>query len=147
MPYDEAVVTELDRELGVTVHAENMDFSAYFDRLDADAPAMWALSWVADYPGRNDFLGVLLGSGAVNNYGHWSSPEFDAVIADAGAATDKAGTGAAYDRAEDIVRRDVPVIPVSYGTGWALSRDGFLGAQENGLGALRFAGLAWDGQP
>ena len=29
-----------------------------------DPPAMWPLSWVADYPGRNDFLGVLLGSGS-----------------------------------------------------------------------------------
>jgi ABC-type transport system substrate-binding protein len=146
-PYDEAVVTELKRELGVTVRAENMDFDAYFDRLDTDAPAMWALSWVADYPGRNDFLGVLLGSGAVNNYGHWRSQEFDAAIADAGAATDGATASAAYDRAEDVVQRDVPVIPVSYGTGWALSRDGFLGAGENGLGGLRFAGLAWEGRP
>ena len=54
---------------------------------------------------------------------------------------------AAYDRAEDIVQRDVPVIPVSYGTGWALSRDGLLGAGQNGLGSLRFAGLAGTGQP
>jgi hypothetical protein len=38
----------------------------------------------------------------------------------------------------------VPVIPLAYGTGWALSRDGLLGAGENGLGILRIAGLAWD---
>ena len=48
-----------------------------------------------------------------------------------------------YDRAEDVVQRDVPVIPMSYGAGWALSRDGLLGAAENGLGGLRLAGLAW----
>ena len=51
--------------------------------------------------------------------------------------------GAAYDRAEGIVQRDAPVIPVSYGTGWALARDGLLGAGQNGLGSLRFAGLDW----
>jgi ABC-type oligopeptide transport system substrate-binding subunit len=104
---------------------------------------MWFLSWVADYPGRNDFLGVLLGTGATNNYGHWSSAEFDAAIAEAGAAPDDAGALSAYDRAEDIVQRDVPVIPMSYGNGWALSRTGLLGAAENGLGGLRLAGLAW----
>jgi len=141
--YDEAVVTELERELGITVKAENMDFGAYFDRLDADAPAMWSLSWIADYPGRNDFLGVLLGSGSANNYGRWSSREFDAAIAEAAAATDAAAVAAAYDRAEEVVQRDVPVIPMSYVSGWALSRDGFLGAGQNGLGSLRFAGLAW----
>jgi ABC-type oligopeptide transport system substrate-binding subunit len=104
---------------------------------------MWFLSWVADYPGRNDFLGVLLGSGATNNYGAWSSSEFDAAIAEAGAAVDPATAGAAYDRAEDIVQRDAPVVPVSYGTGWALSRTGLLGAAQNGMGIIRMAGLAW----
>jgi oligopeptide transport system substrate-binding protein len=140
---DEAVVAELVRELGIRVTVENMEFGDYFDRLDTDAPAMWSLSWIADYPGRNDFLGVLLGAGSANNYGRWSSPEFDTAIAEAAALTDPAAVAAAYDRAEDVVQRDVPVVPMSYGTGWALSREGFLGAGQNGLGSLRFAGLAW----
>ena len=142
-PYDEAVVSEVERELGVTLRSEVMDFETYFERLDNDPPQMWQLSWVADYPGRNDFLGVLLGTGSTNNYGRWSSPEFDAAIAEAGGTTDEAAASAAYDRAEDIVQRDAPVVPVTYGTGWALAREGLLGAGQNGLGALRFAGLAW----
>jgi oligopeptide transport system substrate-binding protein len=141
--YDAAVVAELHRELGVTIHPEVMDFDAYFERLATDPPAMWFLSWVADYPGRNDFLGVLLGTGASANYGFWRSSEFDVAIDHAGEANDDAAASAAYDRAEDIVQRDVPVVPISYGTGWALSRTGLLGAGENGLGGLRLAGLAW----
>ena len=76
---------------------------------------MWALAWVADYPGRNDFLGVLLNTGASNNYGHWSSPEFDAATLEATSATDPAKASAAYDRAERIVRDEVPVVPWSTG--------------------------------
>ena len=34
-------------------------------------------------------------------------------------------------------------IPIANGDGWALSRDGLLGAGQNGLGILRIAGLAW----
>ena len=142
-PYDEAVVTELERELGITVDQETMDFDAYFPRLDSDPPQMWFLSWVADYPGRNDFLGVLLGSDSVNNYGHWRSAEFDSAITDAGSTTDAAAARAAFDRAEHIVQRDVPVVPLSYGTGWALARNGLTGAGQNGLGSMRLAGLAW----
>jgi ABC-type oligopeptide transport system substrate-binding subunit len=115
----------------------------YFDRLGTDPPQMWSLAWVADYPGRNDFLGVLLNTGASNNYGHWSSPEFDAAILEATAASDPAEASAAYDRAERIVRDEVPVVPLSYGPGWALSRTGLLGAGQNGLGIVRMAGLAW----
>ena len=141
--YDEAIVTELERELGVEIVAEVMSFDTYFDRLEANPPQLWSLSWVADYPGPNDFLGVLLGSGASNNYGGYDSPEFDAAIRDAGAAETEAAARAAYDRAEEIVQRDVPVVPVSYGKGWALSRAGLLGAEQNGLGSIRMAGLAW----
>lgn len=142
-PWDDAVVQELQRELGVTLRSEVMDFGTYFGRLDTDPPAMWSLSWVADYPGRNDFLGVLLGSGSSNNYGRWSSAAFDAAIADAGAAADPDAARRAYDAAEAVVRDEVPLIPISYGTGWALSRDGLLGAGQNGMGILRMAGLAW----
>jgi hypothetical protein len=35
------------------------------------------------------------------------------------------------------------VIPIAYGTGYALARKGLLGAADNGLGILRFASLAW----
>ena len=140
---DAAVIEEIRRELGVELEYETMDFNDYYQRLADDPPAMWSLGWIADYPGRNDFLGVLLETGSTNDYGHWSSAEFDAAIAEAGAATDPAAATAAYDRAESILTRDVPVIPVGYGTGWALSRDGLLGASENGLGIVRMAGLAW----
>ena len=140
--FDAAVVTEVKRELGITLHSEAMG-DGYFARLATDPPAMWALAWVADYPGRNDFLGVLLGTGASNNYGHWSSPTFDAAIAEAVSATDPAVASAAYDRAEAIVRDQVPVVPLAYGPGWALSRTGLLGAGQNGLGIVRMAGLAW----
>jgi ABC-type oligopeptide transport system substrate-binding subunit len=105
---------------------------------------MWSMGWVADYPGPNDFLGILLGSGASNNYGHWASAAFDGAIAEAVGTTDPAAARASFDRAEEIVRDEVPVVPLSYDSEWTLSRQGLLGANENGLGIIRMAGLAWD---
>ena len=55
-------------------------FAYFLDRLAADPPAFWSLGWIADYPGPNDFLGVLLGSGSANNYGRWRSTAFDEAI-------------------------------------------------------------------
>ena len=143
--YAAAILDEIARELDIEVAFETMDFGPYFDRLDTEPPHIWSLGWVADYPGRNDFLGILLRSGATNNYARWESAEFDAALGEALAATDPAVAGAAFDRAERIVQRDAPVVPISYGTGWALARDGLLGAGQNGLGILRLGGLAWDG--
>jgi ABC-type oligopeptide transport system substrate-binding subunit len=104
---------------------------------------MFSMGWIADYPGPNDFLGILLGSRASNNYGRWSSAPFDQAIADALAATDPVAARAAFDRAEGIVRDDAPTIPLTYDVTWSLARAGLLGAYENGLGIIRMAGLAW----
>ena len=143
--YDAGVIAQLRENLGVEVGFEVMDSDEYITRLYSDPPAMWALSWVADYPAPNDFLGVLLASGETNNYGRWSDAAFDDAIGRALATEDPATARAAFDAAERIVRDEAPVIPVVYGSGWALAREGLLGAAENGTGDLRLAGLAWVG--
>ena len=135
------IAEDLRRELGITIRIEEL--SDQFNRLNTDPPAMWTLGWVADYPGANDFLGVLLGTGSSNNYGRWSSAPFDAAINDALATRDPHAAQTIFARALAIVRDDAPVVPLTYSDGWALSRTGLLGAGQNGLGIMRMAGLAW----
>jgi oligopeptide transport system substrate-binding protein len=144
--YDAGILDQLKVNLGITVRYEALDFPDFFKLLGTPAgPTFWALSWVADYPSPYDFLGILLGSGQPNNYGGWQSAPFDAAVADAVGASDPAAASAAYDAAQAIVRDDAPVIPAAYSTSFALSRTGLLGAQTNGLGILRIAGMAWAG--
>ena len=142
--YDEAVVTELNDVLGIEVALETMPFEDYLARLDSDPPAFWSVSWIADYPAAEDFLGLLLSSGATANYGRWSNAAFDQALAAAGSSPDAAEQARQYDAAQRIVQDEAPVVPVSYGETWALSRRGLLGAVDPGLGIVRFAGLAWD---
>jgi ABC-type transport system substrate-binding protein len=140
-PFAEAIAAELERELAVTVNLEAFD--DHYGRLATDPPAMFTIGWVADYPAPNDFLGVLLRSGSTNDYGRWSSGEFDAAIDAALATAEPAAAEAAWRRVLEIIQSDVPVVPLVTGDGWALSRNGLLGASQNGLGLLRVAGLAW----
>ena len=44
--FDEALVTELERELGISIKSETMG-NGYFDRLNNDPPQIWSLSWIA----------------------------------------------------------------------------------------------------
>jgi oligopeptide transport system substrate-binding protein len=141
---DRAFAAEIKRELGVTVSIE-IQGDGLLDRLKDDPPQMFSMGWVADYPGPNDFLGILLGGGASNNYGRWSSAPFDKAIADALAAPDAAAARTAFDTAEGIVRDEAPAIPLTYDVSWSLVRSGLLGAYDNGLGIIRMAGLAWKG--
>ena len=106
---------------------------------------MWALSWIADYPSPNDFLGILLGTDQPNNYGGWSKPRSTRRSRARSAPTTRRGAGRLRRGRADL-RDEVPAVPVSMRRGTALAREGLLGAAPNGLGILRLAGLAWAGQ-
>ncbi len=149
-PYDEAVVEQLKQNLGVAVSLELESADAYASDLVDRTPMMWTMSWVADFPAQEDFLGMLLRSGATSNYGGWSDPAYDATLDAAGTAKTAAAEDAAYAAAQAILRSQVPIVPVSYAAAgshgpasWALSRTGLLGATTNGAGIPRFASLAW----
>jgi oligopeptide transport system substrate-binding protein len=142
--YDGAIIAMLEENLGVKIEYATMEFGTYQERLATDPPDLWSLSWVADYPGPNDFLGVLLGTGSTANQGGWSSKPFDDAVAAGTAAGDQASATEAYATAMAVVRDDVPAVPVSYGTSFSLVRDGLTGAATTGTGILRLAGLAWE---
>jgi oligopeptide transport system substrate-binding protein len=143
--YDQAVNAAIGRELGV--HLRDEILGDFLDRmLGTDRPPMWALSWIADYPDPNDFLGVLLGGDQVSNFGRWKNADFDAALDRAAAAATPAERARAYEDAERIVEADVPIVPVAYRPTWALSRDGLLGAATGGIGIVRYADLAWSGK-
>jgi oligopeptide transport system substrate-binding protein len=141
LPIADGIAADLERELGMHVELEVLD--DHLGRIVEDPPNIWVTGWIADYIGPNDFLGVLLESDSSNNYGRWSSSAFDAAIADALSSRDAGAAQAAYERALAEIQRDVPVVPLYVTTEWALSRDGLLGAGNNGLGILRMAGMAW----
>ena len=140
---DRAIVAQLHTNLGIDIDYEKLDWTAYNDRLEKDPPAFWEMDWVADYPGANDFLGLLLGTGKTNNFGRWSSGDFDTAVGQALAAGDAASVQQAFDRAQAVVLDQAPVIPVDYGSGYSLSSPKLLGAVPNGQGIIRYAGLAW----
>ena len=143
---DRAFAAEIQRELGVTIDVE-VQGDGFFDRLADDPPQIFSMGWVADYPGPNDFLGILLGTGASNNYGRWSSSAFDGAIAKALAAPDPAAARAAFDTAEGIVRDEAPVIPLSYGVDWSLARTGLLGRlSRTGSGSSGWRGWRGPGE-
>ena len=115
----------------------------YFERLATDPPAMWSLGWVADYPGRNDFLGVLLATGATNNYGALDVARVRRGDrrGDVGDRSGGGRGGLRPGRGDRPRRRPGRAGLVRAGLG--ADADGLLGAGQNGLGIVRMAGLAW----
>jgi oligopeptide transport system substrate-binding protein len=141
--FEQTVVDEIERNLGVKVAIEAIDFSS--DQIEThDKPQIWTLSWIADYPHPHDFLGLLLQTGSTSNKGLWSNPDYDALLDLAGAEADVDEQERIYAEAQDILAVEAPVVPVAYDRSFALSRTGLLGALESGVGFIRYAGLAWE---
>jgi oligopeptide transport system substrate-binding protein len=139
----DAIADEIERELGIEVEVETWSFDDHEVILATDPPAMWTVAWSADYPHAHDFLGLLLRSDSSANAGSWSDSAYDALIARAAASEDADEQERLYGQAQSILRDEVPLIPLGYGSSWALSRDGLAGSDVSGVGLVRFADLAW----
>ena len=108
-------VAEMWRGLGIETRFVYTDAKTHFAYLrdggDFDVARM---SWIADYSDPQNFLFLLTTGNDGMNPGHWSSPEYDALLAEAAAERDLTARAGLLYRAEDIVLRDLPWIPVMH---------------------------------
>ncbi len=102
---------ELGIDVGVVIHEAKVHLSA-LNAGNYDIAFVTTILDVADPAAvLDDFR-----TGAANNFPHWSSPEFDALLATATRAPTEAARTAALDRAENLFLEAAPVAPVYFNT-------------------------------
>ncbi|MEI7029319.1 ABC transporter substrate-binding protein [Streptomyces pratensis] len=79
----------------------------------------WRAGWQMDYPLIQNFLQPLYYTNAPSNDGKWSNKEFDGLIDQANAQSDKAKAISTFQDAEKILVEEMPVIPLWYQNGSA----------------------------
>ena len=107
---------------------------------------MWTLGWVADYPGAERLPGRPARDRQLQQLRPLVVRGASTLRSREALATRDPARGARRVTSVPWTSSATrcPSIPVAYGDGWALSRDGLLGAGQNGLQILRLAGLAWE---
>lgn len=133
-----------ERELGVQVALEAMEFRDYLRALVLDPPQVFTINWIADYPSPYALYSLLLLPEATSNYGHWDDPEFVRLLQVASSADSDADQAAAYRAVDDRVDSEAPVIPWAYGAGWWLVRPGLRGLGNLTTGLLDLGRVSWD---
>jgi oligopeptide transport system substrate-binding protein len=73
------------------------------------------LGWLMDYPLMEDYLGPLYATDGSSNYYGYSNPAFDSLVKEGSEAKTQDEAIAKWQQAEDILARDMPVIPLRYG--------------------------------
>ena len=89
------------------------------DRLRADVNARkiktgFRTGWQADYPGMYNFLQPLYSTKASSNDTDYSNKEFDSLLAQGASQTDQSKAVADYQKAQEILFKDLPAIPLWY---------------------------------
>ena len=133
-----------EKELGVKIAIEAMQFRDYLQALVNDPPQVFTMNWIADYPSPYALYSLLLLPDATSNYGRWNDPEFVRLLEVASAAKSDADQAAAYRAVDDRVDREAPVIPWAYGAGWWLVRPGLRGLGNLTTGLLDLGRVSWD---
>jgi oligopeptide transport system substrate-binding protein len=112
----DATCNELKENLGVEcTPTPEPQFADMLDKLDARTPiGLFRMGWVMDYPSMENYLGPLYSTTGSSNYYGYSNPEFDTLVREGAAAPTQDESIKKYQQAEDILARDMPVIPLRF---------------------------------
>jgi oligopeptide transport system substrate-binding protein len=75
---------------------------------------LFRMGWIFDYPAMENYLGPLYTTHGSSNYYGYGNAEFDRLIAEGDRAATPDEATRFYQQAEDILSRDMPVLPLRY---------------------------------
>ncbi|MEU0160715.1 ABC transporter substrate-binding protein [Streptomyces sp. NPDC006261] len=76
---------------------------------------MFRMGWIMDYPSMENYLGPLYSSKGSSNYYGYSNKDFDRLVQEGREAKTEAEAIKKWQEAEDILAKDMPVIPLRFG--------------------------------
>lgn len=131
------------RDLGVEVRLEGIEWQEYYERLDAgDYGQILLEGWCADYPDPENFLEALFHSTSAQNHAHYASAEFDQLVQGARVETDLAQRLEAYRLAEQMLLDDGPaVFLIHSGPSFMIWRPDVGGYLPAAIGVPQHAGM------
>lgn len=99
------------KNLGIDVGLFNQEWKVYLDSQNKLNYDIARARWVGDYPDPNTFLDMFVTNGGNNNTG-WSNKQYDEWIAKAAAQKDQGLRYEAFKKAEEILMKELPVVPI-----------------------------------
>ncbi|RAU38761.1 ABC transporter substrate-binding protein [Enterobacter sp. RIT418] len=99
------------KNLGVEAKLQNQEWKTMLDTMHTHNFDAVRYAWIADYDDASTFLNNFR-TGDSQNTTQYSNPAFDQAMSDAAKAKTAQARGTYYQKAEDLLSRDVPAIPV-----------------------------------
>lgn len=110
----EAVASVWRQEFSAQVTLEETDAAQHFSRLQERVYEAGRAGWIADYNDAQNFLFLAEASAGALNYAAYSNADFDLLMEQAAGTPDKGARADLLQRAETMLLRDLPYVPVHY---------------------------------
>lgn len=121
----QAIAQMLKDNLGVEVSIQQSDWASFLNVINdpqSDPFQMFDIGWSADYVDPENFLDLLFHTSSYQNWANYSNSDVDKLLDQARIETDNAKRIDLYRQAEQKIVNDVPVMPLSYGRAYWLTK-------------------------
>ncbi|QIR14176.1 ABC transporter substrate-binding protein [Shewanella aestuarii] len=136
-------------KIGVKLNIVSYDWSVFTQKLASNDYDSVLIGWNADNSDPDNFFTPYLSCAAMmsnNNRSKWCHKDFDHILAQAQATTDKEKRKALYQAAEAVISDQVPLIPLAHAQKVLLKTDKIKSMQIRPYGGIAFSQLVQENQ-
>jgi oligopeptide transport system substrate-binding protein len=124
------------RNLGILVNLENVEWKVYLKRLQNDPYPVFRDGWGADYPDPDNFM-KLFTSGSGNNHSRWKNSRYDQILDQAAQEARDERRARLYDDAQKLLcETDIAIVPLFVRVESTLLNPRFVGLEYSSMGRL-----------
>jgi oligopeptide transport system substrate-binding protein len=137
----EAVIYMWQQELGINATISSQDWAVFSDTRNSGDYQIARHGWLADYNDPISFLDMWV-TGGGNNDAQYSNAEYDKLIKQVKASSDREERITLMHQAEEILAKDMPIIPLYFYTDLYLKSDKLEGFYTSPLGFKFFTNVS-----
>lgn len=137
-------VEELLEAVGVEVILRPHDLTGYAEFLASGRHELFQLSWVAEYPLADWFLGAPFESSSAENYSGYANDSLDRMLEGARAFSDRDERLALYRTIEERLIEEMVIVPIGQFTSHYVAGSRVEGLKVDPLGGFRIEDLELD---
>lgn len=133
-------------KVGIKARIVSYEWGEYIKRAHAGEHDAMLIGWTGDNGDPDNWLGTLYGCASVdgNNFSKWCNKEYDDLVVAAKRITDQAERTALYEKAQAVLKREVPITPIAHSTVYQPMRKDVKGFVISPFGRNSFSGVSKD---
>lgn len=135
------IQAQLKTNLNITAEIDVQESGTFLDNADGGLlDGIHLLGWGADYPDATNFLDFHFGSGSSAQFGD-KFEDITSALAEGAGGADDAARAPAYERANNAIKANIPMVPIAHGGSAVAYRADVDGAHSSPLGNEHFASM------